>query len=149
MTSNQFEWMVVGVAVVAFLLVTIGEGVFFRMRNGSPTVRSVTYALVSNLLGFGIGGIVFFIVFAVILALAWSGDLANVPGGEASIWAAVIFGFAFPILFLFLMKRALMSMFGVGRGITAWVHSIAWAVLATVATFAPSVLIVYFSAGKR
>ena len=46
MTSNQFEWMVVGVAVVAFLLVTIGEGVFFRMRNGSPTVRSITYATV-------------------------------------------------------------------------------------------------------
>lgn len=139
------SWLPVITALVMMSLATAAEGIYTGVRSKQGIMLGLSYALASNLIAFAIGGIVSFIVFGVLLALAWGGGLESVPGGETTIWAAVIFGLFFPVIFLLFIKRSTLGAFRLLSGLEAWGHASAWAVISALLTFLPAIMVGYYN----
>jgi hypothetical protein len=129
MSGVTREWAVVLIFFVAVFGVTILEA-FLISRNGwAGFGRALAFSVVTNLIGFAVGTFVIFVVVGVVMAMAWDGSIQKFPSGDFGIGAFLVFGILFFPAFLMLCKRLFLKLFKIQTGKTAWLFSLAGAVL--------------------
>lgn len=129
MSSVALEWF----SVFGFLLFAFGltfvEAFWLSKKNWANFRKSLAFALTTNVIGFSVGLFVIFIVFLVIMMLAFDGSLQKMPLGDAGIIAAIAFGVLFFPVFLALCKRLFLRILKIQAGKAAWIFSFASSIL--------------------
>lgn len=145
MSAVGKEWIAVLIFFLCFVLFTIGEAVWLYRAGWSNIGKSLVLALTTNIFSFCIGFFIIFIVFGVVLALAWDGSLEKVPGQDYSIGAALIAAMLFPFFLLTLSKKLLLMLLKIQNGKRAWLFSITSSLLIlTTSTVFPVLLLYVF-----
>jgi hypothetical protein len=105
MFSVGKDWAVVIVFLLAIPVATVLEAFWISRRTGASIARSLFYSFTTNLFSTVIGFFVTFIIFGIILAMAWDGSIERVPASEVSLWFALITAVTFPLVLLIIAKR--------------------------------------------
>jgi len=145
MTSNTIEWITVALFFVGFFAFTIGEMVWLSRNDASRRGRFFAFAFASNIFSVSIGFFVSFVIFGVLLALAWDGSLQKMPAGDAGIWAIVAIAGIFPILLLTLAKRLLIRFLKLTDVPQPWLYSFVASIAFFVVVLSLPVLFIYFT----
>lgn len=111
MSGNTKEWLVVIIFFLCVFGATLVEAFWLSRKNTASFSRALTFSILSNTITVTAGFFVSFVIFGVILAMAWDGSLEKVPAGDFTVWTAVVIGALFPVLLLALAKRLLASVF--------------------------------------
>lgn len=144
MSAKIVEWLVVLLFFLFAIGLTFGESFWLYKKNWTNFGKAFAFAIVTNVIGFFAGGFVLFVVFGVLLALAWDGSLEKMPLGDAGIIAAMVFGILFFPIFLALCKRLFLKIFKIQTGKPAWVFSFVAAFLIGFLALGVPVLVGYF-----
>lgn len=124
-SGNLLEWLVVLLFVAAGFVVTVGEIVWLYRNRWAEIARSICYTIVSNAVGFIVGGGIILVIMLLLLMLVFeTAERKNAWGGEATMWILVVGMFSvYPIL-LFLSKRLFLAAFRIRNGKQAWLFSL-------------------------
>lgn len=144
MSSTAREWLVVLIFLLFAFGLTFAEAFWLYKKNWANFGKSLAFAIAGNVTGFFVGLFVMFIVFGVILALAWDGSLEKIPFGDAGIIAAIVFGVLFFPVFLAFCKRLLLMLLKIQTGQAAWIFSFASAFLIVLLALGVPILVGYF-----
>lgn len=145
MSSNTKEWLTVAVFFIGFFAFTIGETYWLSRIDPAKRGRFFAFAFVSNIFSVSVGFFVSFVIFGVLMALAWDGSLEKVSGGDAGIWAAVAVAAIFPVLLLTLAKRLLFRGLKLTDVPRPWLYSISASLLFFVVVIGLPFLFVYLA----
>jgi hypothetical protein len=105
MSSVAKEWAVVIVFLLAVPIAALLEAGWVSRNASFSMIRSLLFSFSTDLVATVFGFFVTFIIFGVILAMAWDGSLQNVPARDVSIWVAIVLALAFPLVLLIIAKR--------------------------------------------
>ncbi|HKX84641.1 MAG TPA: hypothetical protein VJL58_10515 [Pyrinomonadaceae bacterium] len=128
MTSITKDWIVVILFALSFFVLTIAEITWLNRKGWTSTAKAIAFPVLTNLLSFGVGTIVFFVVFGVMFAMAWDGSIERAPGGDTSLWALTAFGVLFTPVFLILVKRSFLTFLKIETG-SPWLFSVVSSIL--------------------
>ncbi len=136
MSGNTKEWIVVISAIGGLVFAAVAEVLWLARAKWTGTGSSIAFVLISNAIAIVLGGLVSFAVFGTMLAMAWSGALSDIPGGNWTLALLLAFCFTFPPVLLMLVKRVLLGLMKIRTGRQAWL----FAFVAAIGTFAVSIL---------
>ena len=129
-TSTLIEWLFVFVFFVCFFIACVGEILWLRRKPGIELKRALIFVLSSNFITITVGFFVSFVIFAILLMLAWDGSIEKLPGGEASMIGLVAVMALFPIVLMMLWKRLLLKLLKFTADIISpWRYSLAASIL--------------------
>ncbi len=136
MSGQTKEWLVFFVFLFLAAALTLVEAIWLNKKGWTNFGKGFAFAVATNAIGFFAGFPVMFVVFGVILALAWDDSLSVIPLADAGMIAAILSGILFCPLFLALCKRLFLKILKIQTRKSAWTFS-----------FLSSFLIVFFSLG--
>jgi magnesium-transporting ATPase (P-type) len=110
MSSSAKEWLIVAAFFVGFFAFTAAETWWLGRRTTHGVGRAFSFAFATNIFTASVGFCVSFVIFGVIMAMAWDGSLTSVPGGDSTIWVAVVVGGLAPLTILVLAKRLMIKL---------------------------------------
>jgi hypothetical protein len=125
MYSQLYEWLTILIFFVCFTGLTFGEASWLNRRKWDTYGRSLAFSAATNIFSFGIGFFVLFVVFFIVLALAWDGTLNKVPGRDNTAVAALVLAALLPFVLLTLSKVLLLALMKMKKGKPAWLFSAA------------------------
>jgi hypothetical protein len=145
MSSVTIEWVTTGIFALCFIAAIIVEALWLIRKGWASAQKSVAYVMLTNNLSLCIGFFIPFVIIGTMLALAWSGDLSGVSGGDATLIAAIVIALLFPPVFLFLMKRVFLAFFKIRTGREAWLYSLAFTTMSLGLSFIPPIAFFYIA----
>lgn len=145
MSANTLEWLVVAIFFACFFAYTFLETGWLNKKNGIPFGRALAFSFATNILCISVGFFISFIIFGVLLALAWDGTLGQVDGNDWRIWAASLTGPFAPLLLLIVAKRVGLRFIGPNDLGLPWLYSAASSVIFLLFVVSVPVLFAYFS----
>ena len=146
MSDKTVEWLAVLIFFTCFFAVTVLESYWLKKRTAAPLGKTFAFSFATNIFTITVGFMLAFIVYAMLLTLAFGRALENLSGsGDWRIWAAVIAGLAVPVLVSLLAKRLGLRIFKLDAGGTPWVFSLAASLVFLLAVTIPPVIFVYFT----
>lgn len=110
MNAFTKEWLIVAAFFVGFFAFTALETRWLNQRTTHGAGRAFTFAFATNIFTACVGFFVSFVVFGVIMALAWDGSLTSAPSGDFTLWVAIAVGVLAPLLILFFAKRLMIKL---------------------------------------
>ncbi len=137
------EWIAVLIFVLCFLGYSVGEAVWLKRKGWASLGRSLAFAAATNFFGYAIGFFVLFVVFGVVLAMAWDGSLNQFPLNDYGIAVVLILAVLFVPVLLALSKRLLLKLFKLQTGKSAWLFSILSAILILIFSIGLPILFLY------
>ena len=143
--SVIIEWLTVGVFLLCFVVAIVVEAVWLTRKNWTTAGKSAAFVLISDFISLCVGFVVPFIVVGTMIALAWSGDISKIAGGDTMLVVALIFAAIFPFVFLFFTKRIFLAIFQICSGKQAWIYSLAASVASLVISFLPPIIFFYIA----
>lgn len=143
MSSVNIEWLTTGVFVLCFIAAIVFETLWLIRKGWATPKKAVAFVMLTDNLSLCIGFFIPFLIIGTMLALAWSGGINDVGGGDVTLWAALIIAILFPPVFLFLTKRIFLAFFKLRSGREAWLYSLAVAFLSMLVSFAPPTAFYY------
>ena len=111
MSSEIKEWAVVIVFLLCFPIFTVIEALWLAHRTKVSFWISLLYSLSTNLFACIPGFFISFVIFGVMLMLAWDGTPQRVPVSDASMWVGTIAAVFAPLVLLILLKRLAILIF--------------------------------------
>ncbi len=152
MSEIIVEWIVFLLFLALFVAVVIGEVFWLAKKGWATSGRAAGYVLASDLIGFGIGSFIVFVIVGIMLMMTF-GPAGR--GGTAPDYAyvimtgiAVVFSFGFFVI----SKRLFLLIFKIASGRSAWIYSLVSSILILLVILAPPplvyFLIVYLSKWK-
>jgi hypothetical protein len=138
------EWIVFFSFFLFVVGFTVVEAVWLNNKGWARFGRSFGFSALTNFIGYAVGFFVLFVVFGVILAMAWDGSLKNFPLGDFGIWAVLILGALFTPALLTICKRAFLSILKIQNGKPAWLYSVASSLLGLTISLGVPILLGYF-----
>jgi len=144
MSGVAREWTVVWIFFVAVFGLTILEAFLISRKGWTGFGKSLAFSALTNFIGFAVGFLVLFVVFGVVLAMAWDGSLERFPLKDYGIGATLVFGVLFFPLFLMLCKRLFLQIFKIQAGKPAWLFSLASSLVIFVISYGLPVFAAYF-----
>lgn len=124
MSGAAKEWTVVLIFLCAVFGLTIFEAFLINRKGWAGFGRALGFSVLTNFIGFAVGFFVMFVVFGVVLAMAWDGSLERFPLHDYGVGAFLGFGVLFFPLFLMLCKRLFLKLFKIQNGRAAWLFSL-------------------------
>ncbi|MBK9214888.1 MAG: hypothetical protein IPM59_04705 [Chloracidobacterium sp.] len=143
MSEVSIQWLTTGFFVLCFVAAIILEVIWLVRRNWAQAPKAVAFVTFSDTIALCVGFFVPFVIIGMILALAWSGDIEKVAGGDVTLGAAIAVAALFPPLFLFLIKRLFLKVFNIRAGREAWLYSLVVTLLSMAVSFVPPVIFYY------
>ncbi len=143
MSSVTLEWITTGLFFLCFAAAAVLETLWLAKKGWATYGRSAAFVMLSDMISLFVGFVVPFVILGTIIALAWSGGLSEVKGGDAGIWAAIVFAVIFPPIFLFLTKRVFLALFKIRSGRDAWLFSLAAVLISMAISFLPPIIFFY------
>lgn len=114
-------------------------------KRGVVSSRALAHSLVSDIVGFSIGGFCVFVVMGILLVMTLGPSGRGSDASEASYIIVLVIGaFAIPVS-LFLVKRLSMLIFKVSTGGSAWSYSFVSAVLTFLIASVPPPVLFYLA----
>jgi uncharacterized membrane protein YqaE (UPF0057 family) len=143
MSQIAIQWVPILVFLLLFAGVVIAEVQWLIRKRWATPGRAVAYALVSDLLGFGIGSLIILIVLLIGLMLTFgpAGTGSNAP--ESAYWAALIAAIILPPISLFLTKRLFLLIFKIQPEKSAWGYSLVSSILIILVVLVPPPVVFY------
>ncbi|MGD9588562.1 MAG: hypothetical protein AB7Q37_04220 [Pyrinomonadaceae bacterium] len=145
MSANTLEWLVVAIFFACFFAYTFLETGWLNKKNGVPFGKALAFSFATNILCISVGFFISFIIFGVLLALAWDGTLGQVDGNDWRIWAASLTGAFAPLLLLIVAKRVGLRLIVPNDLDLPWLYSAASSVIFLLFVVSVPVLFAYFS----
>ena len=108
MSGSGKEWIFVILFFAIFLPATLGEIYWLIQSKTVQPRRAMILVFSSNFVTITLGFVVTFLIFGVLLAVAWDQN-TEMPGGETATWGAFLAALAFPILLMAGVRRLLIS----------------------------------------
>ena len=131
MSGVSQDWLFIGVFFGAFVLVTVGDVYWLTQKRAVPSKKALTIVFLSNFLTITLGFLVSFIIFGILLAVAWD-ENTTMPGGDTGTWLAFIAALGFPMLLMSAIRRLLIT----GLRIDQIARPLPYAILSTLIFFA-------------
>ncbi len=144
MSANTVQWLVVAIFFICFFIFTIVETSWLNKKNGVPYGKAFTFSFATNIFCVTIGFFVSFIIFGILLALAWDDTLNQLSGNDWRIWTAALIGAFFPLIVLMLAKRLGLRLGKIGSVGRPWLYSAVSSVIFLLFVFSVPVLFAYF-----
>lgn len=147
MSSTGKEWLFVIIFFVGFTLITVAEVLWLTRKKGVSPKRAATYVLVPNFVVITAGMFVSFVIFAVILALAWDETASKLPAPDLTMGLMVALAVLIPIVMMILIRRLMFRLLQGEEtrvGISPWVYSLLSTIVFFIIVFAPPPLIFLF-----
>jgi len=98
MSGSAKEWIFVALFFAMLFAVSIAE-IFWLTRKSIDLRRALIAVFIPNFLTITLGFLFTFVVFGILLAVAWD-ENTTMPGGDAATWALLSLGVAFPLLLM-------------------------------------------------
>lgn len=102
---------------------SVAEAAWLKKKGWASWARALIFAGASNLLGFGVGFLLLFVWFLVMLALTWGDSQQRLPFKGKEVVALLVLVVLLVIILFALIKRALLSLMKIQRGGRAWAFS--------------------------
>lgn len=115
--------MAVGIFFVGLFAFSLLEGGWLSRKSHGPFGKAFAFAFATNTFAISIGFFVSFVILAVIMMLAFGGELQKLSGHDGPIWVAVIVAFLFPVVLLILAKRLGLRIFKMNSVTSPWIFS--------------------------
>jgi|SRR5215213_7430641 len=125
MSAVVREWIIVWIFLIAVIGLTGFEAFLIKNKGWTNFARSLAFSALTNFIGFAVGWLVIFVIFGVVLAMAWDGSIEKFPLKDYGIVAFLVFGVLFFPFFLMLCKRLFLKLFKIQTGRAAWLFSLA------------------------
>lgn len=123
------EWII----VLSFFLIIVGytvaEAVWVNRKGWAYFGKSLVFSMLTNFIGYAVGFFVVFVIFGVILAMAWDGSIDKFPMKDYGLVAAMVFAALFTPTLLTVCKRVFLSLLKMQTGKSAWLYAVASAFL--------------------
>jgi len=146
MSDKTVEWLAVLVFFIFFFAVTALESYWLNKRTAVQLGKTFAFSFATNIFTITVGFMLAFVVYAMLLTLAFGRALEHLSGsGDWRIWAAVIAGLAIPVLVSLLAKRLGLRIFKLDAGGSPWVISLAASLFFLLGVTVPPVMFVYFT----
>lgn len=138
MSETTVEWIALVLFLLLFVAATAAEIWWLVKKRWATSGRAIAYVLVSDLVGFGIGGLICFVIFFVMFMLVMgpAGRGGNTP--EPVYWLLVAVAIILPIGVLIITKALTLMIFKIRSGKAAWVHSLIISILLSLVTLIPA-----------
>jgi hypothetical protein len=143
-SANLSEWLVLLSFLLLIAAVTVAEAAWLNRRGWASFGRSLGFSVLTNLIGFSVGCFVLFVIFAVVLMLAWDGSLQKVPGKDYTVTMALGLGVLFIPALLTVCKRVFLLILKIQTVKSAWLYSLMSSVLSLVVSIGIPILLGYF-----
>jgi hypothetical protein len=131
MSGVSQDWIFVAVFFGAFAAVTAGEIYWLASKLQVPPRKALTTVFLSNFATITLGFFVTFIIFGILLAVAWD-ENTEMAGGNAGTWVAFIAALSFPFLLMAAIRRLLIG----GLKIEQISRPLPYAIISTIIFFA-------------
>ena len=131
MSGVSQDWIFVAVFFGAFVAVTAGEIYWLVQKLSVPVKKALTTVFLPNFATITLGFFVTFVIFGILLAVAWDENTA-MPGGNTGTWIAFIAALGFPFLLMAGIRRLLIG----GLRIEQISRPLPYAILSTIIFFA-------------
>jgi hypothetical protein len=122
MSGQSTEWLIVAIFFACFFAFTLAEAGWLSRHGSASYGKAFAFSFATNTFSISVGFFISFVIFAVLLALAWDGTLGQASPNDARIWAAVVAAALFPMVLLLLAKRLALRLFKMSVA-SPWVFS--------------------------
>ena len=139
------EWLAVVLFLVSFVGLSAAEALWIRRAKWTTLGKASVFSYGTNLLGFCVGLFTSFVILSIILAMAWDGSIYDVPGHDATLWAAMIAALFITPVLLIMIKRLLLSFLKLRTGLPAWSFSFVASILVFFTRLGLPVIILYLT----
>lgn len=143
LSATTIEWLAVGLFFAGLFAFSLLEGGWLNQFSRVPFGKAFAFAFATNTFAISIGFFVSFVIFAVLLMLAFGGSFEGLSGNDWRIWTAVIIGALFPFILLTLAKRLALKIFKMPSVENRWLFSMAAAAVFLIVNTSLPVLFVY------
>ncbi|MBL8124381.1 MAG: hypothetical protein JNJ39_09775 [Blastocatellia bacterium] len=108
MSGSAKEWLFVALFFAMFFASSIAEMIWLIRKTKIDIRRTLIVVLLPNFLTITLGFLGTFVVFGILLAVAWD-ENTHMPGGDAATWAVFLLGILFPLFLLVALKAVLIK----------------------------------------
>ena len=129
MSAITKEWVIVLSFFLIFVGYTVVEAVWVNRKGWAGFGKSLVFAVLTNFIGYAVGFFVLFVIFGVILAMAWDGSIDKFPMKDYGLVAAMSFAVLFTPALLTVGKRLFLSLLKMQTGKSAWLYAVASSLL--------------------
>lgn len=144
MAGTIVQWAAFFLFFLLFAGVIFAEVQYLVRKGWAATGRATGFVITTDVLGFllggGLVGIAFLVMFMLVMGPAGRGS--NTP--EAAYWAITAVAIIIPPILLFILKRLFLLIFKIGSGSAAWLFSLVSALLTIIIVLVPPPLLLYF-----
>ncbi len=146
MAGTIAQWAAFFLFFVLLAGVIVAEVQWLVRKGWATSGRATGFVITTDLLGFFIGGIVFFIAFMVmfVLVMGPAGRGSNTP--EAAYFALAAVAIIVPPILLVFVKRLFLLIFKIRSGGPAWVFSLVTSLVVLLIVVVPPPLLLYLVA---
>ena len=137
------EWVIVLSFFVIIIGYTVAEAVWVNRKGWAYFGKSLVFSVLTNFIGYVVGFFVVFVIFGVILAMAWDGSIEKFPMKDYGLVAAMSFAVLFTPALLTVCKRVFLSLLKMQSGKTAWLYAVVSAVLSLMVSLGVPILLGY------
>ena len=146
MSGNLAEWIIIWAFLFIVLALLFAEAFWLYRKGWASFGRSFVFSALSNLIGFGVGLFVFFIVMVLFMMFSLDGTTQRIfdsrTGGPAAIAILIVATLLTPFL-LIICKRVLLAVLKMRSGKAAWLYALLSSILILIVSLGVPVLIGY------
>ena len=135
MSGSKGEWIFVVLFFACFFAATLGELYWLNRKRGIAIRRAMVFVFSTNFITITIGFFVSFVIFAVMLAIAWD-EHTPMPAGEAGYVTALVMMVLFPFALMVVLRLLLINLLKLGRDAGTIVSPLKYSLALTTIFFA-------------
>jgi hypothetical protein len=143
MSGTTVEWIAMLMLFILLAGVIIAEVQWLVRKGWATSGRAIGYVMATDLLGFGIGGFIAFVIFGVLIMMTFGPAGRGSTAPEAAYWAVSAIAIIVPPITLFILKRLFLLIFKIKSGTPAWIYSLVSSVLIILIVLVPPPLFFY------
>ncbi len=143
MSGTIVEWIALLLFLILFVGVIIAEVQWLVRKGWATSGLAVAYVMLTDLLGFCVGGFVAFAIFGILLMMTFGPAGRGSTAPEAAYWAVSAIAIIVPPIILFILKRLFLLIFKIKAGKTAWLYSLVSSILIILVVLVPPSVFFY------
>lgn len=137
MSQVPADWIAFFLFVLLFLLAILAEAMWLVRKTPTTAGRAISYTLLTDIAGLGIGSSIVFIIAFVLFMMVMGAAGRGGSSPEWVYWLVSAVALIFPPSVLILIKRVGLAIFRLRTGGAAWTYSVASSVFFIGVVLAP------------
>lgn len=143
MSEIIVEWVAFLLFLALFVVAVVAEIFWLAKKGWTASGRAAGYVVASDLVGFGIGSLVVFVIALIMFMMVMGPAGRGGTAPEYAYWVLSLIAVIFSFGIFVLSKRLFLLIFKIASGRSAWMYSVASSLAILVVVLIPPPL-VYF-----